>query len=55
MTTLSKLLQQANELNIPHWNLMTKEDLQKAIKEIIVKYKEIVLGVNGPICMECLD
>ena len=28
-------------------------DLQKAIKDTIIKYKEINFGIDSPICLEC--
>ena len=34
---------------------MSKEDIQKAIKNTIIKNKEIVFGVDSPICIKCLD
>ena len=38
----TSLLKKAKELNIPHRNcIKTKEELEKAIKDIITKYKEI--------------
>ena len=40
--TLSKLLQDAKVLNIRCRNLMSKEHLQKSIKDTIIKYKGIV-------------
>lgn len=46
------LLQEAKELNKTRWNLMGR-DLQKAIKDTIIKYKEINFGIDSPICLEC--
>ena len=40
--TLSNLLQEANEWNIPIRNLMSKEDLEKVIKYFNIKDKEII-------------
>ena len=34
---------------------MSTEDLQKAIKGTIIKYKEIIFGVDTPVCTECLN
>ena len=34
---------------------MSRENLQKAIKDTIIKYKEIIFGVDSPICIECLN
>ena len=34
---------------------MSKEDLQIAIKNTIIKYKEIAFVVDRPICIKCLD
>lgn len=31
------------------------KDLQKAIKNTIIKYKEIAFIVDSPICTKCLD
>ena len=49
------MLQETKELNIPRRNLISKEDRRKAIKNTIIKYKEIVFGVNSPICIKYLD
>ena len=35
--------------------MKTKEELEKAIKDTIKVYKEIIFGSDTPICMECLD
>ena len=35
--------------------MKTKEELEKAIKDTIAKYKEIVFGADSPACMACLD
>ena len=35
--------------------MKTKEELKKAIKDTIIKYKEIVFGAVIPLCMACLD
>ena len=43
-------------LNIPHRNCMkTRKELEEAIKDTITKYKEIIFGVDSPVCMECLN
>ena len=47
MSLLIKLLAQAKDLNILRWNL--------TIKDTIIKYKEIILGVDSPIWIECLN
>ena len=50
------LLKKAKELNITRQNCMkTKEELEKAIKDTITKYKEIIFGPDSPVCMTCLD
>ena len=50
------LLEKAKELNIPRRNCMkTKQELEKAIKDTIIKYKEIIFGADIPICIKCLD
>ena len=48
------LPQEAKMLNIPHRNLMSKEDLRKAIKNTIINYKEIAFGVDSLIYIKCL-
>ena len=35
--------------------MKTKQELQKAIKDTIIKYKEIIFGADSPICIKCLD
>lgn len=49
------MLQEAKELNIPRRNLMSRENLQKATKDIIIKCKEIIFGVDSPVSIECLN
>ena len=50
------LVKKAKDLNIPRQKCMkTKEELEKAIKDTIIKYKEIIFGADSPICMKCLD
>lgn len=49
---LSKWLQERKEINIPSGNLISTEE---AIKDNIVKYKEIIFGVDSSICTKCLD
>ena len=50
------LLEKAKELNIPRRNCMkTKEEPEKAIQDIIIKYEEIMFGADIPVCMTCLD
>ena len=50
------LLKKAKELNITRQNCMkAKEELEKAIKDTITKYKEIIFGADTPISMRCLD
>ena len=34
---------------------MSKEELEKAIKDTFIKYKEIISGLDSPICIKCLD
>ena len=49
------LLEKAKELNIPRGNCMkTKQWLEKAIKDTIIKYKEII-GLDSPACIKYLD
>ena len=50
------LLELAKRLNIPRRNcIKTKEGLEKAIKDTITKYKEIIFGADSPACMACLN
>ena len=35
--------------------MKTKQELEKAIKDTIIKYKEIIFGVDSPISIKCLD
>ena len=53
MSTLLKLSQEAKELNKSHWNSISNKDPRKAIKDTIIKYKEIIFGAD--ICIKCLD
>ena len=55
MNTFSKLLQEEKKLNIPRLNLIYKDDLEKTIKDTIIKYKEIIFCVDSPIFIECLS
>ena len=38
MSTLPKLSQEAKELNLPGRNLISRKDLQKAMKDTIIKH-----------------
>ena len=50
------LLESAKKFHIPRRNCMkTKEELEKAIKDTITRYKEIIFGPDTPLCMACLD
>lgn len=50
------MFEKAKELNIPRRNCMkAKQEVEKAIKDTIGKYKEIISGVDSPICVERLD
>ena len=50
------LLEFAKKLNILCRNCMkTREELEKANKDTITKYKEIILGADSPACIACLD
>ena len=52
----TNLLVKAEELNVPRQNCMkTKKELEKTIKETIIKYKEIIFGVKNPICLKYFD
>ena len=47
------LLELANNLNISRQNCMkTKEELKKAIKDTITKFREIIFAT---VCMTCLN
>ena len=35
--------------------MKTREELEEAIKDIIIRYKEINFGSDTPACMACLD
>ena len=49
------LLEKAKELNIPRRKcIKTKLGLEKAIRDTIIKYKEII-GGGSPVCIKCLD
>ena len=39
---------------MPRRNVIYKDGLRKAIKDTIIKYKEINFCVDSPICIECL-
>ena len=50
------LLEPAKKLNIPRRNCMkTKEELEKATRDTIAKYKDIIFGADTPACMTCLN
>ena len=49
------MLAQAKKLNILRQNVMSREDLQKAIKDTLIKYKEIIFCADTPICTEHLN
>ena len=50
------LLVKVKALNIHRRNCMkTKEELEKAIKDTIIKYKEISFGAYSPACMKYLN
>ena len=52
----TSLLELAKKLNIPRRNCMkTKEELEKATRDTIAKYKEIIFGADTPACMTCLN
>ena len=43
-------------LNTPRRNCMkTRKELEETIKDTITKYKEIIFGVDSPVCMERLN
>ena len=52
---MSKLLQEGKELNRSRPNLVTGKDFQKLIKDTNTSCKEIIFGVNNPICIACLN
>ena len=50
------LLELAKKSIIPRQTCMKiKEELEKAIKETITGYKEIIFGPDTLVCMACLD
>ena len=50
------LLELEKKLNLPRPNCMkTKEQLKKAIKDTITKYKDIIFGLDSPVCMVYLN
>ena len=52
----SKLLQEAKELNIPHWSyIKRKQELRRAIDKTQCTYYDIVFGYDTPRCRKCLD
>ena len=52
----TSLLELGQKLNIPRRNCMkTKEELEKATKDTITKYKEMLFGPDTLVCMTCLD
>ena len=50
---MNKLLEEAKALNIPRRNLMKKDELEQAIKDTILRYKELIYG-SDVICKSCL-
>ena len=55
MNTLTNFLLQVKDLNNPRWNLNSRKDLQKSIKDTIVKYEEIIFIVDTPISIKFLN
>ena len=53
--TLSKLLQEAMDLNLPQNYMKRKQELEKAIVETQHKYKDITCRNDTRICTECLN
>ena len=52
----TSLLELVKKLSIPRRNCMeTKEKPEKAIRDTITEYKEIIFGPGTPACMMCLD
>ena len=51
---MNKLVEEAKALNIPHRNLMKKDQLKQAVKDTIDIHKEIIFG-SDVICKDCLD
>ena len=52
----TNLLVKAEELNVSRQNCMkTKKELEKTIKETIIKYKEIIFGVKNLVCLKYFD
>ena len=51
---MNKLLEEAKALNIPRRNLMKADQLKKAFKDTVERYKELIFGY-GVICKDCLN
>ena len=52
----TSLLELVKKLGIPRRNWMeTKEKLEKAIRDTITEYKDIIFGPGTPTCMMCLE
>ena len=51
---MHKLVEEAKALNIPRRNLMIKDQLKQAIKDIVDRYEEIILE-SDVICKNCLN
>ena len=51
---MNKLVEGAKALNIPHRNLMKKDQLKQAIKDTVDRHKEIIFG-SDVICKGCLN
>ena len=50
------IVRESKESNILRRNCMkTKQELEKAIKDTIIKYREIIFGADNPICIKYLD
>ena len=47
----SKLLQEANKLNVPCRNLISKGELEKSVAQTQRKYEAIIFGNYSEICI----
>ena len=51
---MNKLRERAKELNIPCRHKMSREELEKAIKDTTLKYKELIF-TSDVVCKDCLN
>ena len=51
---MNKLRERAKQLNIPRRHKMTREELEKAIEDTTLKYKELIF-TSDVVCKDCLN